>query len=135
MKKLTAIRIFFVALVLVSVAPASESVSLPTKSFRVYCEAKQIMIIFGGRRHVLQVADYVKAAVLKRVDLLFASSVGNTLYLVIDAQGWSKTQRDDRHCGAGWENNLLWIKLGKDWKPIALQSALYESCWCSFPNV
>ncbi|HVF56595.1 MAG TPA: hypothetical protein VM934_10620 [Pyrinomonadaceae bacterium] len=97
--------------------------------YTVRVRGKGLVLVSQGRSHALDVADKVDAARIEDVTLLFADRRGASLYLLLSVCGSSKLRPDDRQCGAGVECNLVWVKLGDDWKVKDSRSVRYESCW------
>ena len=98
-------------------------------AIRVGRDKKRLVLIERGRSHALDLADKVDAARIEDATLLFADRRGEFLYLLLSVCGSSKSKPDDRQCGAGVECNLVWVKLGDDWKVGDSKSERYESCW------
>jgi hypothetical protein len=103
--------------------------SVAKADFKIRGKGRQVMLTYRGRSHKLDVGEQIDAAKLTDVTLLFASRRGPYIYLVVDACGSSKPKSDDRHCGAGTECNLLWIKVNTEWRIVDSKSVRYESCW------
>ena len=57
------------------------------------------------------------------------------MYLLLDVVGPSKLPRDSHECGAGSESNLVWLKLGREWKLLDSKSFRYDSCWASISAI
>ena len=103
--------------------------SLAKADFKLRGKGRQIILTYRGRDHKLDVGEQIDAARLTDVALLFNSRREPYTYLVVDACGSSKLKSDDRHCGAGTECNLLWIKVNPEWRIVDSKSVRYESCW------
>jgi hypothetical protein len=82
-----------------------------------------------GRAHTLNISKHIGAARINDVSVLFMTREGASVYLVLQVCGLSKLPPDDRHCGAGVECNIIWLKLDNSWRERKAQSELYESCW------
>lgn len=89
----------------------------------------KMILTSRGKSHTLDVRGSIDAAKLEEVDVIFATRRSAFDYLLVDACGPSRPESNDRHCGAGSECNLLWIKLDTGWKISDIKSARYESCW------
>lgn len=96
---------------------------------RIRDRGRGIAFVEQGRAHALDLGDKVSAARIEDAGLLFESRQGAFTYLLIDVCGTSKYRPDDRHCGAGRECDLLWVKLDSRGKIVDAKSERYESCW------
>lgn len=83
----------------------------------------------GGSSHEVSIKGQFNAAVVESVKLQSAKEANGAFYLLLDVSGPSKYPADARHCGAGTESNLIWLKLDRDWKFLDAKNFLYESCW------
>lgn len=83
----------------------------------------------GAAKHEINLRDHFHAVSLARVLLLSAKEAGGFIYLLLDVTGPSKLPRDSNQCGAGHESDLIWLKLGPDWKVQGAKDFRYESCW------
>jgi hypothetical protein len=68
---------------------------------------------------------------IESAKLLRSSSKNGSLYLLIDVQGFSKLRPDDRMCGAGTEDALVWLELGPSLEHLNSVIVPYNSCWWS----
>lgn len=94
----------------------------------------QLSVTHKNKAHTLNLADKIDAAKITETEILFANRKEGFIYLVIDVSGQSKIKQDNRHCGAGTESNLIWIKLDSNWKILDSNSVRYESCWSPTSN-
>ena len=110
-------------------AAAQEVLVKPKLRARV--RGERLVITERGRAHTLDLGDKVSAARIEDAEVIFKSSAGGAVYLLLDICGWSKRTQDDRQCGAGTECDLVWLKLDARWRIQDAKSARYESCWAS----
>jgi hypothetical protein len=90
---------------------------------------RAVVLTEGGRSHTLDLTKEIDAARIEDVSAPLVTRAGGFVYLVLDVCGLSKVPPDDRQCGAGVECNLVWLKLGADWRKLDAKSERYESCW------
>ena len=110
-------------------AAAQEVLVKPKPRARV--RGERLVITERGRARTLDLGDKVSAARIEDAEVVFKSSAGGAVYLLLDICGWSKRTQDDRQCGAGTECDLVWLKLDARWRVQDAKSARYESCWAS----
>lgn len=67
------------------------------------------------------------AAVIKEADVLFEHESGEIFYVVVRLNGPTLKNGGSRHCGAGEETNLVWIKASHA-AVLDVRSILYNSC-------
>jgi hypothetical protein len=120
--------LFFVALPISAAVAPPAPVALKPK-VHVALDGRAIRVKVDDRESRINLEAYVSAAGLEEGKILFCRRTRGIMYLVIDLGGPSKIPEDSKHCGAGQEDNMVWIKLGRDLKLIEIQSTLYESCW------
>jgi hypothetical protein len=97
--------------------------------YKVRAGGLKLVVTYQGKPHILNTTEQIDAAKITDTEILFANRKDNFTYLVIAVGGPSKAKSDDRQCGAGEEDNLLWIKLDSKWKIEDIKSVRYESCW------
>jgi len=85
----------------------------------------------GSVSHEVSIRDQFHAARLDKVALQSAKESGSFIYLLLDVTGPSKIPQDSHQCGAGYESDLIWLKLDKDWKLQDAKNFRYESCWAT----
>jgi len=102
---------------------------------RVRVRGQRIVVNDRGRAHTLALGDHVSAARIEDAEVLFKSTSGGAVYLLLDVCGWSKRTQDDRQCGAGTECDLVWVKLDARGRVADAKSARYESCWSSVSSL
>jgi hypothetical protein len=85
----------------------------------------------GSASHEVSIRDQFHAARLEKVTLQSAKEAGGFIYLLLDVSGPSKIPQDNHQCGAGYESDLIWLKLDKDWKLQDARNFRYESCWAT----
>src|SRR4051812_7588894 len=111
----------------------SSSLAFAQKSsktaYKVRAKGLRLVVTFQGKTHLLNTTEQIDAAKITDTEILFANRKADFTYLVIAVGGSSKAKSDDRQCGAGEEDNLLWIKLDSAWKITDIKSVRYESCW------
>ncbi len=122
---LKCISIIIAALLLSSFAFAQKSKT----AYKVRAKGVTLVVTYQGKAHTLNTAEQIDAAKVTDTEILFANRKADFTYLVIAVGGQSKAKQDDRQCGAGEEDNLLWIKLDSKWKIADIKSIRYESCW------
>ena len=104
-------------------AAAGDAVTARAKGRRA------VVVRERGRPHLLDLTGRIDAARIEDVTELFLTRKGGFVYLVLDVCGLSKVPPDNRHCGAGTECNLVWLKLDESWRERDAKSEHYESCW------
>jgi hypothetical protein len=85
----------------------------------------------GAASHEVALRDQFHAARLDKVALQSAKESGGFIYLLLDVTGPSKIPQDSHQCGAGYESDLIWLKLDKDWTLQDAKNFRYESCWAT----
>jgi hypothetical protein len=85
----------------------------------------------GTASHEVAIRDQFHAARLDKVVLQSGKESGDFIYLLLDVTGPSKIPQDSHQCGAGYESDLIWLKLDKDWKLQDAKNFRYESCWAT----
>src|ERR1700760_2481914 len=93
-------------------------------------DEKTITAYEGNQKHLIELGKDVNANIIGSAKLQSAKEKGGFIYLLLDVTGPSRGRRPQAmgYCGAGEESNLIWVKLGSDWKKETSQSLLYESC-------
>lgn len=122
-------RSLIAALALLWPAPPAPAQTDATAGFRIRGQGRLLVLARRGKTRRLSLGEQISAARLTDVELLFAARRGPHAYLVAAACGPSKLRPDDRHCGAGTECDLVWIKLDAGWRVADSKSLRYESCW------
>jgi len=89
----------------------------------------------GAASHEVSIRDQFHAARLDKVALQSAKESGDFIYLVLDARGPSRIPQDSHQCGGGYESDLIWLKLDKDWKLQTAKNFRYESCWATIDDM
>lgn len=91
---------------------------------------KTITAYEGKQKHLIELGKDVNATIIGSAKLQSAKEKDGSIYLLLDVTGPSRGRRAQAmgYCGAGEESNLIWAKLGSDWKKETSQSFLYESC-------
>jgi hypothetical protein len=102
---------------------ARRGIALRTKGRR------SVVVRMRGRAHTLDLSKHVDAMRIQDATELFLTRKGGFVYLLLDVCGPSKVRPDNRHCGAGTECNLVWLKLDRAWRERDAKSEPYESCW------
>src|SRR5262245_25425818 len=85
----------------------------------------------GSVAHEVSIRDQFHAARLEKVTLQSAKEDGGFIYLLLDVRGPSKIPQDSHQCGAGYESDLIWLKLDQHWKAQDAKNFRYESCWAT----
>lgn len=101
------------------------------ESVRLRARGRRMLLTAGGKTQSLDLGDKLSAARLDGVKLIFNTRRSDFNYLLVDARGTSKLKQDMHQCGAGEENDLVWLKLTTDWRLVEARGARYESCWGS----
>lgn len=125
MKKLNVIF-----LVLISVATIFPQKTIKT-AYKIMFDDHHLTIKHNKKNYRLALGEAINAAKITDAELIFADKKGSFTYLIVAVSGQSKYEQDDRHCGAGMESNLIWIKLNSRLKVSQFMSERYESCWSS----
>jgi hypothetical protein len=99
----------------------AKDVDLTTKNGSAYLVFNQ----FGSAR--LDLTPYSGAAEISQGDILFGAEDNGVTYLVIHLIGPTRLQGGGGYCGAGEEENLVWLKLSHT-SILAAMSILYGSC-------
>ena len=118
---------------LTAASVAAQEVLVKPK-LRVSARGQRLVVTERGRAHALALGEHVSAARVEDAEVLFKSTAGGAVYLLLDVCGWSKSRQDDRQCGAGTECDLVWVKLDARWRVLDAKSARYESCWSSITS-
>ena len=122
-------RSMITALALLLAAAAAPAQSDPSAGLRVRGRGRLLVLTEKGKTYRLNLGEQISAARLEDVELLFAARRGADAYAVVAACGPSKLRPDARHCGAGVECDLVWIKLDAGRRVADSMSHRYESCW------
>jgi hypothetical protein len=96
---------------------------------KVRWKGSSVLFQEDGTAHEVSIKGQFGAAGLDSVKLQSAKKATGFIYLLLDVTGPSKIPGDSRHCGAGTESNLVWLKLDQDWTLLDARNFLYESCW------
>ena len=115
---------------LIVCAAAAQSGGAPQPSVRVRAKGQRSVVVTERRRaHTLDLTAQIDAMRIEEVSAPFVSRAGGFTYLLLDVCGLSKVPPDNRHCGAGTECNVVWLKLDAAWRVRGAQNHRYESCW------
>jgi len=90
---------------------------------------RSVVVTERGRAHTLDLTKHIDAARIEDASALFLTRAGGFTYLLLDVCGPSKEPQDARHCGAGTECNVVWLKLDSEWRVRDARNERYESCW------
>lgn len=131
MKMLSSMSILIMAVALLVQSGAQAQNASAQSGITARARGSKLVLRSRGKTRVVDVNEKIDAARLDDVEVIFATRRPPFVYLLVDACGSSKLVPDDRQCGAGQECNLLWIKLGSNWRIGEIKSAHYESCWTS----
>lgn len=123
------LKIIVLALVLSASSAAFAQKASDKSQIKLSSKGDRLILKSGGVRRAFDLKENIAAAKLEDVTLLFVTSKESFVYLLVSACGSSKLVPDARHCGAGEECNLLWLKLDSAWKMSDIKSIRYESCW------
>jgi hypothetical protein len=96
---------------------------------KLHWKGSTVYLREGATEHELDVRDQFHAVRLDKVVLQSAKDAGGFIYLLLDVTGPSKLPQDSHQCGAGYESDLIWLKLDTDWKVQNTSDFRYESCW------
>ena len=129
--KLNNLKYIFVIIIMFLMTGSALAQNVSKTGYKVRAKGRQLVITYQGKAHLLNTAKEVDAEKVTGTNILFAARKNNFTYLVIDVIGQSRAKQNDRQCGAGEENDFLWIKLDANWKVTAIKSIRYESCWAS----
>jgi hypothetical protein len=87
--------------------------------------AKLVFKDYGSAR--LDMKPFSGAAEISKADIIFSAKSNDLLYLVIHMIGPSNLRGGGGYCGAGEEENLVWLELSHT-SLLAEMSFLYGSC-------
>jgi hypothetical protein len=76
---------------------------------------------------ILDMKPFSGAAEILKADIIFSAKSNDLLYLVIHMIGPSNLRGGGGYCGAGEEENLVWLELSHT-SVLAEMSFLYGSC-------
>lgn len=124
---------FFICLFVLIIASAGFALAQKSE-YKIRARGGRLSVSHKNKAHALNLVDKIDAAKITETEILFADRKDGFIYLVVDVSGQSKTKEDNRHCGAGTESNLIWIKLDSTWKILDSNSVRYESCWSPTSN-
>src|SRR5262249_51038865 len=96
---------------------------------KLHWQGSTVYLREGSDTHELSIRDQFHAVRLDTVTLQSAKESNGFIYLLLDVSGPSKVPSDSHQCGAGTESDLIWLKLGKDWKGVDAKDFRYDSCW------
>ena len=116
------------ALCVADCAIAQSNVPLGAR-LKLHWKGNAVFVREGDREHELDVRGHFHAVKLEKVVLQSAKEAGGFIYLLLDVTGPSKLPQDSHQCGAGYESDLIWLKLDPDWKIQDAKDFRYESCW------
>lgn len=123
------LKIILLALVLFASSAAFAQKASDKSQIKLRGKGNRLILTSKGVRRTFDLKEKIDAAKLDDVELLLVSRKESFVYLLVSACGSSKLVPDDKHCGAGEECNLLWLKLDSGWKMSDSKSIRYESCW------
>jgi hypothetical protein len=129
LKQLGVVATLFSLLLACAAGAQTGTGAAPQVRVKVRAKGENAVFTERGRAHTLDLSKHIDAARIEEVSVLFQSRAGGFTYLLLDVCGLSKMPQDDRHCGAGTECNVVWLKLDGAWRVRGAQNERYESCW------
>ena len=75
----------------------------------------------------LDLKPFSAASLITKADILFASQKDRVSYVVIFLSGPTRENGSSGYCGAGMEENLVWMKLSANWI-LEVRGVLVSSC-------
>jgi hypothetical protein len=112
-------------------APAQQNVVPLGARLKIKWQGDVVRFQEGSASHEVAIRDQFHAARLEKVTLQSAKEAGGFIYVLLDVTGPSKIPQDNHQCGAGYESDLIWLKLDGDWKLKDAKNFRYESCWAT----
>jgi hypothetical protein len=117
--------------------PVVRLLALATAACLTASAAPAINVVVSNETALLTFAEYQglpldlkpfsAAAVINNAEILSARMDGRIWYVVVSVTGPTLRNGGMRHCGAGEESNLVWLKLSGP-HILDVRSVLYHSC-------
>ena len=126
--RITSLVVLWVMLHCIAAIGQQKSVPLGTQ-LRLRWHGKSVVVIKGSERFEYSLDDELNSYELDSVKLLSAKESNGFIYLLLEANGPSRGRSAmSGYCGAGFESDLVWLKLNARWDMVDSSSFLQGSC-------
>jgi hypothetical protein len=121
-------RAVLAAVIGLSIADAVAAQSVLSKDVSVTVSGKSAHLTFREFSGLpVDLKPFSGAAIIMTADLLFATKKGEISYVVLKLGGPTNERSGSGYCGAGYEENLVWIKSSHT-AVLDVRSVRYSSC-------